>query len=121
MNKKLKKSILSLSVMGLVLGMTTTNAFAAYPVLNPQQTYGTATTYATYSGNQISTKCSYTQWDVNNKAYTRSSSVSTSGPRSNTAHVGNIINGARKTAVTGTHNVYGSERYSTVKTAYWYR
>ncbi|WP_195999951.1 hypothetical protein [Clostridium sp. 1001271B_151109_B4] len=121
MNNKVKKSIISISTVGLILGMITTNAFAAGSRRNPQQTYGTATTWSTYAGEMISTVCEYTQWDINSKAYKKSSSVSTSGPRENTASVGNIINGARKTEVTGIHNVYGSERYSKTATSVWKR
>ena len=55
MNKKLKKSILSLSTMGLLLGVVSVNAFAASGDHTLYSKSAYAYTHSSYGGGRIET------------------------------------------------------------------
>lgn len=119
MNKKLKKSILSLSVMSLLLGTVSTNAFAARAYSNCYSTGGSSTTISNRVGNSLSASCKFIY--VSNelsKTLSVYRSTSITGPSSLTVSAGSqhAVCTAKRTE--GTHGISGTERYWTTTVAY---
>lgn len=109
MNKKLKKSILSLSVMGLILGMTTTNAFAAYGGSTHTRSTGNSYTHCKTGGNYVKTTCTlYVSGSYGGVVKGPSKTVATHGPMSNNAY---INYGASVKYAKGSHYVSGAYEY----------
>lgn len=121
MNKKLKKSILSLSMVGILLGAITTQSYAGTASLSVTGTRASATTTSVRSGNQISTSVRYEWYDAyGGKFIEATKTISTSGPSGHT-----VVNSKTKSGNAcdaygkSTHNVYGSERYNATRTRWW--
>ena len=121
MNKKLKKSILSLSTVGMLLGTITTQSYAGTSSLSVTGSRASATTTSVRSGNQISTSVYYVWYDAyGGKFIEGTKTISTSGPSSHTVVKSKTKYGyACDAYAQSTHNVYGSERYSRTRTQWW--
>lgn len=103
--------------MGLVLGMTTTNVFAASSIGVKASTKcyargGSSTTTSSSVGNYVAARSTFVYVSNElNKELTSSTSVGVTGPRSITASAGSkhAICTARKTL--GAHWIKGSETF----------
>ena len=113
MNKKLKKSILSLSVMGLILGVVSVNTFAASGNHNRYSKSAYAYTHSSYGGGKIETKVRLnTKNSFGSKVITGYATKTTYGSMSNgvTKSSDKNVIGAHST-----HRVQGLESYYSEK------
>ena len=105
--------------MGLVLGMTTTNVFAASSIGVKASTKCSSTTISNRAGNSLSASCKFVYVSNQlNKTLSVYRSTSITGPSSLTvgASTQHSICNAKRTE--GTHGISGTERYWTTTVAY---
>ena len=109
MNKKLKKSILSLSVMSLLIATISTNAFAAYGDSTNTKTSGNSFTHCKTGGNYIKTTSNLYVVGSNGKIVMgRSKTVTSYGAMSNNSY---INYGLTVKYTKGNHYVSGASEY----------